>query len=84
MAYYIRKIDMLHSSSKSDRHDYLFNLDKFHTIERHNNEIIAKDDNSSVVIAVCRTPAGAEYVMDCIEREKGINPHQLTLIEREK
>ena len=85
MANFFKKIDMLQSSPKSDRHDYLFNLDKFHTIHRNNNQVIAKwDDNSSIVIAVCKTPAGAEYIMDCIEAEIEINYHQLNLREREQ
>lgn len=85
MAYYFRKINMLKTSEKSERQDYLFNLDKFHTIFRDDNEIIAEGDvNSRVVIAVCQTSSGAKYVLDCIEREKDINYHHLNLREREQ
>lgn len=83
MAYFFRQIDRSQSSAKSNGQDAIFNLDKFHTIYRKNNEIIALGDNNPVVIAVCKTSAGAEYVLDCIQGQIEISVKQLNIRERE-
>lgn len=85
MANYFRKIDMEQSLPAPGRDDYIFNLDKFHTIHRNKNQIIATGENNlKVVIAVCRTPAGAEYVLDCIEKGSEISIKHLNIREREQ
>lgn len=85
MANYFRKIDMEQTLLNYNSDTYIFNLDKFHTIHRNKNKIIATGDNNlNVVIAVCRTTAGAEYILDCIENGSEISIKHLNIREREQ
>ena len=85
MANYFRKINTKQSLTDADSEDIIYNLDKFHTIYRNKNQIFAiGDDNKQIVIAVCRTSAGARYIMECIEKEAEINFKHLNIREREQ
>ncbi len=82
MSYFFRYIDTFvpfeKKTEKSLRKDVIYNLDEFHTINRVGNRITAsRSNNTSVIIAICKTEVGAAYIMDCIYDKIPVNLHDL-------
>ena len=83
MAYFFPRIDTYSSSPKSEKRQAIFNLDEFHTITRQGNRITAfSTAGKSVIIAICKSDVGAEYLMDCILHGEQVDRDKLNLLER--
>lgn len=83
MAYFFRQINTTATSKKSEKYDIIYNLDEFHTIRRMDNKIYGfRGSEGSKILAVCKSSAGAEYIMQCIMRKSEVDLYELSHRER--
>ena len=84
MAYFFQYIDTRPTSKKYENSEIIYNLDEFHTIRRNKNIISGyrQGKDASISLAICKSQAGAKYIMQCIMDRVGVDLFELSHQER--